>query len=509
MRNCFSSRRTITAVAVVSVFATLTYCTEVNDKLGIGFIPDDQNSSLGVDSIGLKDGETIRASINYIDTIYTMNQTVGMFGRTRNDLFGGMTSATVMQFQPTSDRVDTTSHGFGYGATVDSVMFVGSILTMTGDNSVEQTFNIYRMKDSLRADTSHYISYDWRGVVDENEPLFTFKYSGQSNDNEIEFIKTEITDAGRLFVNELISDTTWYVNTDNATGDEVVEARKRFREVFYGLVLAPAPGSPDAATYYMSLSYGYLNLYLHNYEDEGLDVIKDEDVLLSFYFDDSSSFSPRNNSVVCVEHDFDNTIFAGTTYESGPQPVTSGKSYVQGMGGIVTGIEFPDGFFEAMDSIRMAKNASELFISQAKLYIWLDNPAQELQVINDAHQRFGSYFKYGGVYPSVIPDYSYYDEASGSTIAYGGYLNRTHGYYEFTITSYMHFAYRDYMLYKEGKYEEGDERINKYTLAPVAYPTPPNQALSWKETTLVVSDAETNPALRKQPFVRLTYLLID
>lgn len=482
MRNCFSRFLSWGIIALFVSLTAATSCTQVDDTLGSGLIPDGQRTKTGVDTIGLGAGEAVKAYYSFTDTINSHNQTLSAIGRSNSDIFGKTAAATLVQYLPTLIRTDTTAMGFGYGAAVDSVRLLIAMNYMSGDKEVEQTFNIFALKDTLRTDTTYYVNFPYEEYIGP-EPVFTFTYKGESPNADPERIKTDVTPAGEELLEELLSDASLY--------DRTKEAVPLFRKRFPGLVIAPADGSPDnGALYYSNLPYTVLELYFHNYTDASLTTIKDKGVRQTFSFDDTTinDTIPRSHSVISVRHDYTGTIMDGVK----EGPIEAAIGYVQGVAGVTTTLEFPDAFFDAIDALK-EDPSDDLMIHQAMMYVYLEDDSVE--AMDNSHLRLGSYMKYSTLTP--IADYHYMQESSTSAVplAYDGRLNRTYGYYAMDITSYLHQAWK----------KESVER--KFTLAPLAYPYVPNDALTYKETALTISDTAEGKN-NKQIRVKLTYTLI-
>jgi hypothetical protein len=378
--------------------------------------------------------------------------------------------------------------GFGYGATVDSVKLLIAMNYMSGDKNAEQTFDIFTLKDTLRTDTTYYVNFPYEEHIG-GEPVFTFKYKGESANGDVEGIKVYDREAepdntaGEELLKELLSDTELYNFTKEHT--------PLFKKKFPGLVIAPVAESPDnGALYYSTLEHSFLEIYFHNYTDASKTTVKDKSVKQSYYFDDAVLYDtiPRNHSVISVRHDYAGTAMDGVK----DGPIATNVGYVQGVAGVTTTLEFPDAFFEAIEALK-EDPTDDIMIHQAMMYIYLENDGTE--VMDASHHKLGSYLSYGSMTP--IPDYNYVQEAADNAapLAYNGTLNRTWGYYAMDITSYVHQAWKKPSVPR------------KFTLAPIAYPSKPNEAFVWKETALTVSDAAAGES-SKQTRVKLTYTLI-
>ena len=187
-----------------------------------------------------------------------------------------------------------------------------------------------------------------------------------------------------------------------------------------------------------------------------------------------------------MEHDYTGTVMDGV--KDGLVEATTG--YIQGVAGGTPTLELPDAFFDAIEALKEDPD-DDIMIHQAMMYVYLEN--DDVEQMDNSHHKLGSYINYSTLSP--IADYIYTQEAAGTSLAYGGMLNRTYGYYSMDISSYLHQAMKRTSIPR------------KFTLAPIAYPYTPNEAFVWKETALKISDA-VQGAGNKQIHVKLTYTLI-
>ena len=97
-------------------------------------------------------------------------------------------------------------------------------------------------------------------------------------------------------------------------------------------------------------------------------------------------------------------------------------------------------------------------------YVWADNMsnATVLTPLMDKYiSRLGSYVGYSKL--NCIADYDpVYETQAGTTLAYGGYLNRSRGCYEMDITGFMQRLY-NYVNSLE-KIEDYDETVTPRTI---------------------------------------------
>ncbi|MBQ9962054.1 MAG: DUF4270 family protein, partial [Alistipes sp.] len=167
-----------------------------------------------------------------------------------------------------------------------------------------------------------------------------------------------------------------------------------------------------------------------------------------------------NISVNKVEHDYSGSLIGALNIdaydESGNKLPNSSRDevaecYVEGLAGVATELYFTDEFLQQIQRAYINdKDGSKyraIGVNQCRLYIymksasyvWADNisNAATLTPLMDKFiSRLGSYVGYSNL--NCIADYDpVYETQSGSSLAYGGYLNRTRGCYEMDITGFM------------------------------------------------------------------------
>lgn len=470
------------ALAAVMVFVLgTTRCTSVDDTLGQNFIPPYQQMKLRIDTLTpvKYDGDTrkdlLKTYLAQNDSVVSSNQGLLFVGSRIDPVFGGVTGSAMTDFFPYAigpwTEADTTDDEdedededesyFGYKPAADSIFIDLIVNDVKGKGSVDQTFNVYELRDSLYRDSMYYFTTPIEDLVDINKPLFSFEVGTDISVNSVIRRKLIPTDAGLDFMKRL-------VETDDAVYDEPLY---KFHKLFHGLYFAPAPDSEkDAALYEFDLRdpypsdpynlYAVLTLWAHNYNEA--DPAKVLDTLVAEYRFTDTYWKPNPNLNV------NRTVFTyppaiaghlNDTLKTSPGLATV---YAQGLGGVTTYLRFTDdmqGQFKEMkkqDGIEY----SEMVINEARIYFPMDDPT--VDNMNIATPRLGMYYTYGQPRPEFVysyyyfqtpyynvtpvygpipmADYSYYAEnnpSSATKSAYDGYIYRTQGYYKMNITKYM------------------------------------------------------------------------
>lgn len=477
--------------AGVIIFALMPSCTKVDNTLGSGLVPGGEGH-LGVyrDTLGLSADDMIKAYQVYTDSIgnrnsrvYTrgaMNMNITYIGAENDPYFGKTTTASIFTGLP----AEPVSPYFyrGRHKTVDSVKLTLNLKYVSGDYGKVQKFNIYSLKDSLtwRTDTMYFQSIPYEKYMD-SEPLFSFEYSGKPAN--VDEVKLNVLPKGKEFLDEFaVADTTLFYKNK----------RTDYRQKYKGFVIVSSPESPkDAAVYASYMPNSYLDFYFQRdrsqaeIDADSKNKNKEITVHSQWYFSDVSTAENNGNlSIASIRHDFTGTPLDGV--QRGEKIEAGGKSYIRGLGGVETMIEFGDGFFAAIEKLKPSTDY-DIFINQAQMYVWVEE--QSTAAYDKAFQVLGSYSDYSKMLN--IADYYMSDFDLSVEAAYGGALNRNpgKGYYMMDITSFMQHALKS-----------TDKAERRFTLAPTY--TPYNPFVDG--LSVIQTHGSENPIR-----VRLTYTLVE
>ncbi|MDR2883067.1 MAG: DUF4270 domain-containing protein [Alistipes sp.] len=516
MRLC--SRNNYISVAATLVGAASLVgtagCTEVDDRLGTGLIPKNQRMEIEVTS----PGNGIKTYLYRADSVISSRTGSAWFGRT-NDLegvFGAQTSGVLLQFQPYGTPYED-AEGYGLDPIIDSAVILFTVTGTKGDTTQVQRFDVWEVDDSreavkLHRDSSYYSNFDAERV--RGRKLFEFSHTGKGS----VYSRLFPTAAGRELLNELVT-MPWvdYMN------DSLFS--KRYR----GFVVAPAEGSPTAAALYGTnlLASGF-QLHVRNHDTLDRSAIYDTLSTLFTFSDASTTYTDKGGnakgedetrswaslSVNMTKFDYTGSVlgtletqtngFTDTLPTSPTQPLL----YVQSMGGVGGMLRFTDELIEEIRSLRLKIDQTtgqtvgkDLFINQAMMGIWVDDDS--VAGLDGSMARMGCYLKPQTLAP--IPDYQYATELYRNqlaeqegltetyTLPYNGYLNRSNGYYEMDITSYVQ------QLAKE---KPGDPQF-RY-LPPVVYLAPEAYGVMGAGQSVLRGFDSDKPVS-----IRITYAIIE
>ena len=394
-------------------------CTNVDDSLGLNFLPDDFRPSFAVDTI-----YNINAYLTQTDSIPSNNLGVTFLGNIKSDIYGKTTASALIQYVPGAFADE--DNRFGKDPTADSIQLNLYVDSYTGDSTVALTYHIYEVNQPIAMDSTYYTNFPAEEVINST-PLFTFTH--KAGEHFILTLRASESEEGKAFLQRLADAPA-----------SVYEADTAFLNMFNGFYIAPASSDSEvnAALSSISLEDSYMTLYTH-FRDTEAD--KDSTVSLTYYFDDGTYY--YNTSISRIIHDYTGTEIARKLNDTLPSDEPVSTAYVQTLAGVTTYLRFTDQFRSDIEALRDKhgeefRNAS-MVINQARLIVEMEEPVPPLtwsEAMNKAPNRFGMFFNYREL--ENIPDYYYqYEQQQGGTLAYDGYLNRSNCYYQMDITTYI------------------------------------------------------------------------
>ncbi len=469
MMDCF--RRLLPPSLVLLMFAGafLGSCTDIDDRLGLGLLPDDQEM---VFSEAVLDG--IKSYMAFSDSLPINQKNMMILGNYTTDGYGHIRSGAAIQFVP-SGFTDTEDF-YGYFPIADSVKFVFTFSQVFGDTTKEQKFYIYRLKERIPvwksevgglttdddedARINYFPGFPAEDYADMDNPLFSFTLGAETAIS----VKDLVFESGAdEFLKELINtDTAIYNNT---------YADSLFHNKFHGWYIAPSPDPAEAPldaglyiisplttydTYYYSLSDDtYFVVYSRSfYKDPTPEEMTDpviidgqtyyaKDTLYTYYTFDDTYISFPNTNIIVLDRDYSSATLFNESEFIDPDDFESGRInsfdvfYVQGLLGVAGYLDFGTDFMDQLEALTWVDGEQRILnVNRATMHVWLEDDG--VPYLNKAPTRLGMYYTYKGSYPLYAPDYNYiYESTYEYETAYGGYINRAMGYYEMDITSYV------------------------------------------------------------------------
>lgn len=487
--------------AVILAGLLVVGCTTKDDTLGANLVPDNQQMKAGYTVLqwhGQDDAKKyVTTRLYQTDSIVTSNLTTGYLGTMYNDTVGLRSAGFLAQF---SNYYLVDDGYFGYMPIFDSAQMLLSITGYGKDTLTEQTFEVYEVisndyltekpaaAGSDTRDSTFYMNFNPmkvsylgdRSIV--GDKLFSFTLGKDHGPSSVA-VTMDPTEKGKEFVKRLMLQTGEYAgdysiyDRDNITG---------WFDIFKGLYIKPADSdetemensSDSKGTIYATdLTASGFSVYGRNRVEQDPSLIKDT-IGMVYYFKDTELTDCGNISINRIRHNYDRSkidIDEARAYNPDGQPNTNrpdkSQVYVEGLGGVVTEITFTQQFFDDLQQLIVQENNESgkdfrtLAFTQVQMevyfpggrYDWNDLDATTagplIERMNAAPERLGMYTNYWR--KLNISDYNYtYESYYDLSLAYGGYINRSHGCYRMNITSHVQQMWNQY---REAKQSAGDE----------------------------------------------------
>ena len=502
-----------------------------------------------------EEGRFFRTSLYHTDSLLSSNISYGYIGVEHSDTFGMRSSALASSiiFMNSVDK----ETGFGYKPIFDTLSLILTISDYGVDTLTPVKYQIFELTKPLigsvvnAADTTAYTNCDVSQAYDESKPLFTFtfpdgKKTGPST-TSIDLTPERKADGSFAdhtwdFIRRLMLIPENYETADwdgyARDVDSLYSDEKCWQAAFHGIYIKPVLESVDkskhGAIYSFDLKSSGLQLQGRNRNPKDPTLIQDT-IGANYYFYDESIYpytddygqyhegieGVENVSVNKVEHDYTGSLIGNykiAAYDaSGNKLPNSARDevdvcFVEGMAGVATELYFTDEFLaqiqKAYQNEEDGKKYRAIGVNQCRLYIymkeasyvWADNMsnATVLTPLMDKYiSRLGSYVGYSKL--NCIADYDpVYETQAGTTLAYGGYLNRSRGCYEMDITGFMQRLCN--YVNSLDKLEDYDESVVSRTIyiGPEAV-----SPFTLKHTELQGSSADKSPI-----HLEMTYTMI-
>lgn len=538
------------AIVFLAAWASLTGCTTTADyTLGEELAPGHQQLNMRhrLYSNGMlketKDNEMINTPCKVFEMRLYRTDSVNAasldqlyLGLQKHDYYGvrKMGFASQMLFMSGVDD----SIGFGYRPVYDSMMFLFEVDTFAGDTTKPIKYNVYALSEDLvneeSEDSIFIITYNPRTaghLAADAEPIYTFEFPNaakgvytnstqlrmQETPKTMEFLKKLI--CWELDENGLANKNTEFYQSDSA-----------FVHNFPGLYIEAEAETPDgdgSAFAFKPTSTG-ISFYGRT-RNPGADVdIMCDTLNMNYYFRDNNVIDYGNVSAQSVTFDYSGSEFASTPmYETEENRPEVGIGYVDGCGGMITELTFTEEFllslYELVCDQEGNQDYSSAAMNQAALRIYLEDavydytaldPISWAEKLNQSIPRLGLYINYKNRTP--IPDYLYSVEDSGGTLAYNGYLNRSHAYYEMDITSYVQELVNDMIEIqpksaediKEAYKKDKEEQTNKYFSHRFFIGPAANKIFTFDRSAVQGADVSMPDITKAAMELEITYTLI-
>ena len=491
-----------TIIAInIAIVSTFTSCVKADDTLGGNLVPNDKEMVVGVTS--LDNAELFETRLYQTDSVVMSNLTSGYIGAMRDDTTGLRTAGLFTQFRP-FNKVD--SGYFGYRPFMDSVQLLLNIISTGSDTLTTQKFNVYEITDNKyladSKDSIFYLNFDPIPYIDEANPLFTFELpNGVTNNSGPIGITLDPTEKGRHFIQRLMisnGDKGEAGYVDPKVDYKVYDTVEDWLKTFKGLYVVPQTptwsGPESKGTIFTTnlistvdaVSAGFV-VYGRNRDVEDPTLIKDTvGCIYTFY---NAHEGKTLHTINTIERDYQGSeINIADAVETNKDRPETEDIYVDGMGGVTTEITFGKNFFDAIEAIIEKENidkkedfksiafnrADMKFYFSAADHNWENISASQIYPLMDGSiDRLGLYNDFKDL-TGVVDYYYSYEISQEAELAFGGYINRSHGCYTLNICAYLQAIWNSYLELKENggtiKYE--DIENSSVYLAPAVYVFP-------------------------------------
>lgn len=531
MMRCSKSGRTIcrTIASAAAGALFLAGCTRVDDHLGEGLQPDDQQMKIGVKVFSLAPDPArplFETRLYRTDSIKASNLGEGYFGSMTDETFGRRTAGFLSQYRAVAMSKEG---GFGYLPIFDSVELRIGITEFSGDTLKPLKYNVYEIasNDYLNpsaepvgagsvADTLFYPSFDPKPYINPR-PVFTFTFpDGKTTGPATKYVRLDPTSEGMGLIKRLMLLEGIY--KDDMT---IYERPDLWVDYFRGLYIEPAEENDGEGNLFAAdLSESGLLLYTRNRNRTDPTLIQDSIMTSYAFYRKNDTYG--NVSINTVRHDYTGSKISPSDIDekNDNRPLTP-NVYVEGLAGVVTELTVTDALFEAIEALY--SNATDesgtpyrsIAINNAQLAIYLDGSDYDWEkidvgtitpLLDDSFQRLGLYSDYKKLLG--ISDYYYTYEklysSQGFELPYGGYLNRSQGCYIMDITSHLQEIWNQYL--KSKGVDMTDESVSEGYATPTVYIGPEAYGLFSMPYTLAqgMESGDNNAPIK----LRLIYTMI-
>lgn len=495
-----------------------------NQQLKAGYAVFQWNREVLTGDKALNPKKYVETRLYQTDSVVSSNLKQGYLGAAYNDTVGLRTAGFLSQF---TNYYLVDEGYFGYRPIFDSAQILLSVSAYGRDTMTEQKFYVYEIESNAyltekplstgktERDSVFYLNFNPEEAATDagkknilGQRLFEFTLGGNNGPSKTA-VTMNPTPEGRAFIQRLM------LQTGERKGDYSiydVDNMSEWFDVFKGLYIRPAEaaamkadGTSKGSVYTLDLSASGFAVYGRNRVEEDPSLIKDTIGMVYYFY--VSDLDKGNVSINTVRHDYTGSkikISEARAYIDGkPNPLENrpdkSRVYVEGMGGVTTEITFTQEFFDDLQKLIDTENAEskkefstlaftqvqmEIYFPDGGRYDWQDidpsapditggTPADGapaftgtplIDRMNVAPKRIGMYTDYGR--KVNISDYAYlYESYYDTSLAYGGYINRSHGCYRMDITSHVQEMWNQYT--ERGKKLE-EVPLRKLYLGPEA-----------------------------------------
>lgn len=377
---------------LISLVALLcTSCRDENSALGANWIESDLRNVQ-------TDTCTVKLSTYLLDSIDTSNQNIAQLGYYKDNMFGGISASSYIGYTRPSFSFDENL-AYGFDSLTITMKCNGDYL---GDTLAPIKVHLYELTEDIALNSSGYL-YNCSNVAHKNTPLSTITiHPKPKGGNMLEY---RISDnLGKEWLNKLLENSDDFKSLDT------------FKHYFKGIAFVPDESDNKSIMgFAINDSSMCIKLYYHEINEASTDY--------------SIDFTPTTPHFNQVKHNKNNTPLQnlGLQMNEVSSEKMSNISYVQGLTGIYTKIDFPylNNLLEAGKMVSI--ESAMLYLYPVKGMYGDYNPLPESLALYKSDEN--------NVTESQITDALGTSVQSGSLVVDKDLHVNT--YYSFDITSFM------------------------------------------------------------------------
>lgn len=382
--SSFVKRRKFFFITFLVFASSATSCKKESDVLGLELQPESEILNAFVTDTSTLITYPLREdSIRTDSRVMLVNNLVGSY---TDPVFGRTTASYYSQFRLTSSNVN-----FGNNPQLDSIVLSLAYAGYYGDTTTTQTISVYKMTESINADSNYYSTNEF--AVD-NTPVGTLTF--QPKPNTPVFIGSDTVASSaqiRITLNANFGNDILNAGSGNLSSND------SWLQFLPGLFIKADDVFSNGAILYINYASSQTKLtvyYRNNAEDNA-------EGPLEYSFVISASAARVNK----YQHDYN---VSQITFEDSLNNV----SYVQSTGGVKTKINLPylnrliDQGPVAVNKaeliIKVADNTTDLFAPNDKFVLFASDSIGKNVVLPDQIASVTSSF-FGGEYNAATKEY--------------------------------------------------------------------------------------------------------
>ncbi len=282
-----------------------TSCRDETSDLGGKWVESDLQNVL-------TDTCTVKLSTILLDSINTSNKNIAQLGYYEDGIWGKIAASSYIEYTPASFTPDENLT-YKYDSLTISLKCNGDYI---GDTLSTVKVNLYELKDNITLNDNGYL-FNNSSIAYNSTPLSTINIQPRPKGGNI--LEYRISDElGNAWFNKMLEKSEDFDSSDN------------FRKYFKGIAFVPDEASNRSIIgFAISDSSMCIKMYYHEISSNSSDL--------------TVKIAPTTPHFNKVKHDRENTPLQ--LFDKQTKEITSDKlsniSYVQGLTGLYTKIEFP------------------------------------------------------------------------------------------------------------------------------------------------------------------------